>query len=346
MTTPITRRQALALAGGGALTLAVGLSGCSNDTTQLRLSHQWPEATNDQGDFRSRIAQRFADQVNRVTEGEVSVRVYPNSSLVGADEQYRALSQGTIDMTLIPTTYAVGDHPIFAITDLPCLVRSHAQAGNWQTAEIGPRVADVFERNGSRILVWNWNSFCFGRKDGPPIVVPGDVRAGEVWRGGGPQMEALLQRAGASITSMPSSETYNALQTGVITALATSPSSFRSYRLQEQTNAYTSPTDNTLGFFFEPLLIAMDEYRRLPSEIQSAFDQASSELQSFAYEASEEDDRVTEREIADSGDTVATIDDAAFDEWRRLAEPVWEEFTADIDQGPEMLELAQQVPDA
>lgn len=345
MTTPINRRHLLQLLGGGAAaTLVTGTTACGGGSgSQLRLSHQWPKSSGQDGDFRAQIAQRFADQVGRDTNGEISVRIYPNASLVGADEQYRAISQGTIDMTLLPVTYAVGQHPGFAITDLPCLIKNHTQAQNWKDAEIGARVEQIFERNGSKILVWNWNSFCLGRKQGPPVVRPGDVRPGEVWRGGGPQMEAMLQRAGASITSMPSSEVYSALQTGVVSALATSPASFRSYRLFEQTASYTSPTRNTLGFFFEPLLIGLEQYRQLPREVRQVFDDAGSALQGFAYEASEGDDRVTEQRVQQAGDTIATIDDAAFDEWARLAPPVWQRFVADIPDGQQLLQLAQQV---
>jgi TRAP-type C4-dicarboxylate transport system substrate-binding protein len=345
MTTPITRRRLLQIVGGGAAaTVATGLAGCGGGGgSQLRLSHQWPESNGQTGDFRSQIAQRFADEVTRRTNGEVSLRVYPNSSLVGADEQYRALARGTIDLTLMPTTYAVGDHPSFAITDLPCLVKNHAQASAWQDAEIGRRVEAIFERNGSRILVWNWNSFCLGRKGGPPVVRPDDVRSGEVWRGGGPQMEALLQRVGASITSMPSSEVYSALQTGVVSALTTSPASFRSYRLYEQTSSYTSPTLNTLGFFFEPLLIGTEQYEQLPGEVRQVFDETGVALQNFAYETSAADDKETERVVRDAGDAVATIDDAAFAEWFDLAPPVWEQFMAKVPEGEELLALAQQV---
>jgi TRAP-type C4-dicarboxylate transport system substrate-binding protein len=346
MTKLISRRRLLQVAAGGtAATVATGLAGCSGGGgSQLRLSHQWPESNGQTGDFRSQIAQRFADEVSRRTDGEVTVRVYPSASLVGADEQYRALASGTIDLTLMPTTYAIGDHPAFAITDMPCLVRSHAQARNWQNAEIGRRVADIFERNGSRLLIWNWNSFCLGRKNATPVVVPDDVRDGTVWRGGGPQMEALLQRVGASITSMPSSEVYTALQTGVISSLATSPASFRSYRLYEQTSSYTSPTQNTLGFFFEPLLIGTDQYNELPADVQRVFDEAGAELQDFAYETSAADDKETERVVREAGNTVATIDDAAFEQWFDLAPPIWEQFMANVPGGDELLALAQQVP--
>lgn len=345
-----TRRQALKILGGGAVgTLAAGLSGCGasaggGNTIRLRLSHQWPKAKTDTGDFRARLAQRFADQVAKKTEGQVEVQIYPNSSLVAADEQYKAMTQGTIDMTVMPIVYATGQHPVFALTDLPTLIRNHAQAQNWQKAEVGRRLEKIFEQKGTKVLTWNWNSTCMGARRNSPVTSPDQVRQGEVWRGGGPEMERMLQNAGASITSMPSSETYSALQTGVLDALLTSPASFRAYRLHEQTSAYTSPTENTLGFFFEPLLITVEKYEQLPEEMRTAFDEAGKDLQDFAYTASEEDDRVTERAVREAGDSIGTIDDAAFSRWEELARPIWDEFATNVPEGAELLELAKQVP--
>lgn len=351
MSTQLTRREALRTLGagiaGGAL---LGAGGCSSGgvlgtkKTQLRLSHQWPRANDENGDFRSLIAQKFAQEVSQRTNGDVRIQVFPNSSLVEAETQYRAISQGTIDLTVYPVVYAVGDHPAFDVTTLPCLIQNHSHAQNWQKAKIGAELEDIFASAGTRILVWNWDSLCIGVKDGPPVVGPDDVPAGSVWRGAGPRIEELLQRAGASITSMDSSEIYGAMQTGVLDAFITSPSSYRSYRLYEQTSSYTSPTVSTLGFFFEPLLIGAQQFEELPGDVQDVFEEASVELQRFAAGASEEDDVVTERKAEDEGVTVERIDSAAFAEWKRLSEPIWDQFASEVPNGQELVDLALQVP--
>lgn len=350
MPTQITRRQMLRTVGAGVAGSALlGASACSSEGlassgTRLRLSHQWPKASGPDGDFRSRLAQKFAERVTERTNGDVQVRVSPNGSLVEADAQYQAMSQGTIDMSVFPVVYAVGQHPAFDVTTLPCLIQNHSQAQNWQNAPIGRRLESVFEQAGTKILVWNWNSLCQGVKEGPPIVTPDDVQNGSVWRGAGPRLEQLLEKVGASITSMDSSEIYSALQTGVLDGFATSPGSYRSYRLYEQTASYTSPTENTLGFFFEPLLIGMQQFEELPGDVQTAFEETGASLQSFAYNASEQDDIFTEKTTKEAGVTVATIDDSAFEAWKRISEPIWADFAAEVPDGQELVDLAKQVP--
>lgn len=351
MSTQITRRQLLWTLGAGAAGSAIlGTSGCggtsagSKDAIRLRLSHQWPKAADEGGDFRARLAQKFAQRVAQQTEGQVEIQIHPNASLVEPTEQHKAMTQGTIDMSVYPVVYATGQHQAFGITELPGLIQNHAQAQNWQTEEIGQRLEEIFEQSGTKILVWNWNSFCMGVRQGDPVERPDDIEQGAVWRGGGQQVERMLRRGGASITSMDSSEIYSALQTGVLDALATSPASFRSYRLYEQTSSYTSPTENTIGFYFEPLLIGLDQFDQLPKDVRDVFEKVSSQLQDFAYQASEEDDRITERAVEEAGNTIGTIDGSALAEWQELAKPFWDRFGSEVQNGQELIDMALDVP--
>ena len=79
---------------------------------------------------------------------------------------------------------------------------------------------------------------------------------GQVTRAAGPAFEQMLAGAGASIASMPSSEIYTAMQTGVLDAANTSSGSFVSYRIYEQVKCLTAPGDYALWFMYEPILMS------------------------------------------------------------------------------------------
>jgi TRAP-type C4-dicarboxylate transport system substrate-binding protein len=66
----------------------------------------------------------------------------------------------------------------------------------------------------------------------------------------------MLKEAGASITSMPSSETYHALSTGVIDTLLTSSASFVSYRLYEELKYINAPRDYSIWYMAENLIVS------------------------------------------------------------------------------------------
>ncbi len=82
---------------------------------------------------------------------------------------------------------------------------------------------------------------------------------GQVTRAAGPAFEQMLAAAGASISSMPRSEIYTGMQTGVLDAANTSSGTFVSYRLYEQVKCLTAPGDNALWFMYEPILMSQAE---------------------------------------------------------------------------------------
>ena len=80
----------LAACGGGDSGGAAAEDGeCGS--VSLRLSHQWPAATGgEDSDFRSELAQQFADKVAEETDDQVKVQIFPAGSLVESTEQYDA----------------------------------------------------------------------------------------------------------------------------------------------------------------------------------------------------------------------------------------------------------------
>src|SRR3546814_7761077 len=83
---------------------------------------------------------------------------------------------------------------------------------------------------------------------------------GQVTRAAGPAFEQMLVGAGASIASMPSSEIYTAMQTGVLDAANTSSVSFVSYRIYEHVNSLTEPGDHALRFSDEPIVMSKSRW--------------------------------------------------------------------------------------
>lgn len=351
MRKPISPLVALALGsslvlaacgGGGDDSGGTAAGGCEDVT--LRLSHQWPEAADENGDFRALVAQRFAEGVEKETDGQVKVQVFPNSTLSKSTEQYDAMMNGSIDASVFPLDYASGRVPEWSVTLMPALVRNHEQAQSWEGSPIGDALVKNMEENGAHLLIWVWNAGAIGSK-GEPIVSPSDVEPGSTMRAAGSYVEYMLEDAGAGISSLPSNEIYTAMQTGVLDAAVTSTGSFASYNLQEQVKSYTSPTENTFWFMFEPLIISTESYEKLCTDQQEAVDKAGADLQEFAYTASEEDDARVEQIFADAGVEVVQMDDAAFDEWLVLAKKQWDAYAEDVEGGAELLKLAQEQHD-
>src|SRR4051812_3801075 len=74
----------------------------------LKISHQFPGGTINEGDFRDRICLKFAAELEKRSNGEIGAQVYPNSSLMKTIPQFSSLRRGALDLSLYPISYAGG----------------------------------------------------------------------------------------------------------------------------------------------------------------------------------------------------------------------------------------------
>ena len=254
----LTRRAALAgLLAAPAVLRPESLLAAS---TVLKISHQFPGSTNEQGDFRDRLVRRFAAAVQQRTNGALSFEIYPGSSLIKTVAQFSALRRGALDFSLYPLAYASGEVPEVNIGLMPCLVSTYQQGLTWKTAEIGRQLTDVLEKRGVKIITWIWQSGGVASRS-DAVVRPDDVKGLKV-RGGSREMDLMLKAAGALSSSLPSNEIYLSMQTGALDAAVTSSTSLISFRLEEISKAVTSGIKGSFWFMFEPLLMSKVDLRR------------------------------------------------------------------------------------
>jgi len=309
----------------------------------LKISHQWPGGSIDKGDFRDRLCRIFAQKVEERTSGALKFEIYPASVLFKPQAQYDAMLKGALDMCVFPLDYAAGKVPQFSITLMPCIVKDHYQAMKWKDAPIGKEIERICEENGIKILTWAW---CGGgiASRVKPVRLPEDMR-GLKARAAGKMFEKMLHEgAGAAITSMPSSEIYFALQTGVLDACLTSSSSFESYRLYEQVQYYTSPRKTAIWYMLEPLVIATATWKKLSPEHQKVMVEVGKELEKFALaEAIKDDSEVTEL-FRQKGVQVYDMTPEDFQVWLEVSKKTaWKEFAEKVKGGKELLDMALAV---
>ena len=181
-------------------------------TRTLKISHQFPGGTIDQGDFRDRLTRRFAADVAKRSNGELAFEFYPGSSLMKTVAQFSAVRRGALDLSLYPLAYAGGEIPEVNIGLMPALVSSYAQGMAWKTSEIGRQLTDLLDKRGVKILTWVWQAGGIASRTGA-VVAPDDTKGLKI-RGGSREMDLMLKAAGGIISSVPSDEIYAAMQTG------------------------------------------------------------------------------------------------------------------------------------
>jgi TRAP-type C4-dicarboxylate transport system substrate-binding protein len=319
------------------MALAIFLSPmCAADASMtLKVSHQFAA-----GDVRDQMAHVFGDMVTEKTNGDIKFRYYPASSLFKAREQWDALRKGALDISVFPLDYASGKVPELSITLMPCAVTSVKQGLTWRNKPIGKKVDKLLEENDIKNMVWAWFDGGIG-SNVRQVVLPEDVK-GTKLRAAGKKFEYMLKEAGASITSMPSSETYHALSTGVIDTMLTSSASFVSYRLYEVLKYINAPRDYSIWYMAENLIVSKKTWDRLSPEQQKIFLEVAEWMHTNWVDQNTKDgvDKLIE-EYTKAGVQIHYMNQAEFDQWLEFAKKTaWKEYAEAVPGGQEYLDLA------
>src|SRR5665213_343394 len=317
---------------------AVLLSASAQAQVTLRASHQFPGGKHD---IRDDMVQMIAKEAGDAKVG-LAVQVYPGASLFKPNQQWNAMVDGQLDISLVPLDYASGKVPTFSATLMPGLIRSQDRAKRINNSEFMKEVRAVIEKNGVIVLSDAWFAGGMASND-KCIKTPADLQ-GAKFRAAGPTFAAMWQAAGASIVSPPSNEIYNAFQTGVVSATDTSLGTFASTRLYEVTKCLTAPGNNALCFMYEPVLMSKKSFDKLTKEQQAAVIKAGKDAQTYYEAKAEEVNKDAIKAFEDHKVQVVTLSDDEYKLWLDVArKSSYAKFEKDVPNGKKLIDDALAV---
>ncbi len=331
-------RKSMTVATVAAALAAGGIGAASAADITLKASHQWPGG---KGDVRDEMVQILAREVEKADVG-LKIQVYPGRSLFKPKEQWGAMVKGQLDISAFPLDYASGRHPEFSATLMPGLVRNHDRAQRLNNSDFMKSIKKTINDNGVVVLADAWLAGAFASKQ-QCITSPDSIK-GQVTRAAGPAFEQMLVGAGASIASMPSSEIYTGLQTGVLDAANTSSGSFVSYRIYEQVKCLTKPGANALWFMYEPILMSKRSWDKLDDAQRDALMAAGKVAQDyFVGEAKGLDDKLV-KAYEDAGVEIAEMSADDYAAWLEIAKQTsYANFAEKVPGGQALIDAALAV---
>jgi TRAP-type C4-dicarboxylate transport system substrate-binding protein len=310
-------------------------------TRTLKISHQFPGGSIDQGDFRDRLCQIFAREVEKRTGGSLKFEIHANSSLMKTVAQFSAMRKGGLDFSLYPLAYAGGEVHAVNLGLMPCMVPSYDHAARWKGAPVGRALDKIVEDKGVKIISWIWQAGGIASRS-KPILVPDDVKGGVKIRGGSREMDLMLAAAGGQISTAPSNEIYIGMQTGALEAAVTSSTSLISFRLEELSKAVTTGRNRSFWFMLEPLCMSRDIFNSLTTEQQKVVLDVAVEMEAFGTTEAKKDDEQVAKVYGAKGAQVADLTEEQLAAWRKVAEASsWKDYAAKSTEAAELMKLAQ-----
>ena len=329
------RKISTILAGAVA---AIAFATSAHAQLVLRASHQFPGG---KGDVRDDMVQMIAKAAKAANAG-FDIQVYPGASLFKPNDQWNAMVNGQLDITLFPLDYASGKVPSFSATLMPGLIRSQERAKRINNSQFMKDIRAEIEKNGVIVLSDAWFAGGVAAKNGC-IIKPDDMK-GRKFRAAGPTFAGMWEAAGASIVSPPSNEIYNAFQSGVVNGTDTSLGTFQSMRLYEVTDCLTAPGNNALWFMYEPVLMSKKSFDKLNKQQQEIVLKAGKDAQAYYENKADEVNKDAIKAFEDHKVKVVTLSDADYAAWLDVAKKSsYAKFAKDVPIGQKLIDEALAV---
>lgn len=322
------------LAAGAAATLTASPAEAAKE---MRCSHQLPPAHHI-----SKVIDRWAAEVEKLSDGELDVQVFGADSLIKANDNILAVAKGEIECAFSLNFQWGKTLPLMNVTLGPYAMTSYEAWERWPTSEAAAFLEEKLLKKGVKNVAWLFqtNSSVFSSK-GRPLVKPEDFK-GVKMRGLGPAFDRGLKAMGATPVTIPGSEVYQALATGVVDAALTDVAAAYSrkyYEVQDHMTVVPVLAAYLHGY------VNPSWYAKLDDGSKAALEQAGESAAKWALEASKEASADAPAQLAEKGVKVHVATPEENAALKAAMAPAFAEGFVDEtgDDGKKLLQLVEKI---
>ncbi|QIE54450.1 C4-dicarboxylate ABC transporter [Pikeienuella piscinae] len=297
----------------------------------MRCSHQLPPAHHI-----AKVVDRWAAAVEEYSDGEIDVQVFGADSLVGARENIVAVAKGDIECAFSLNFQWGKTLPIMNVTIAPYAFADLDIWRHWHESEAAAYLEEKLLEKGVKNVVWMFqtNTSVF-TSNGDFLLAPDDFKGVKI-RGLVPSFDAGLAALGATTVTMPGSEVYQALATGVVDAGITDVAAAVSRKYFEvQDHFVVTPVLSAyLHGYLNPAF-----YDGLSDNAKAALEKAKADAGVWAVEASIEAAAAAPDELRAKGVEVHIATDAENAALEAVMRPAFDEAFGDSEEAAKLIEL-------
>lgn len=285
----------------------------------LRYAHFWPSNSS----AHTEVFQKWAESVEKASNGRIKVEIYPAQTLAKADGSYQAMVNGVADIVTVVQGYTAGRFPLTGIAELPNIGRSSLQTGCVLQSLYDQGLLNEEYKDSHPLYMFATGPGALHTRN-KPVAKPDDFR-GLRMRSPSTVAGEVLQGIGSRTVTMPAPEAYEALQRGVIDGTAFPWEGALVFRLLEQSNNHIEiPLYSTL------FVTSMNSrsYDRLPDDLKKVIDDHSGpEWQRRAAAVFDGLDAKGRELAVKNGNTIVTVEEPMSDPaWSPILQKVTDDY--------------------
>lgn len=317
----MTKRSISRLMLLGAVTLSTATPALAETLrlgTVVSAPHPWVDA-----------AEAFKAEVEEATDNRINVKIFPGGQLGNDQTMVDEIRIGTTDMIIggvMNISPYIPDFEIFSLNYLFEDMDKFRAATSPDSPVFGHFDNAMSDSGvGLKLLSLTGGGTRNLSTNVGPVVEPADIE-GVKMRVTGSRLDAeMWQAAGALTTSLPWTEIYTGMQTGVVGAFESTISGYFSSRLYEVA-PYHAKTEHQV--MMSHISISENRFSRFSDEDQAIILEAAQHAGEYGTEKGIEYDAEFINQFEDLGVTVTEVDKQAFID---QVLPLHDEFAADRD---------------
>jgi C4-dicarboxylate-binding protein DctP len=281
---------------------------------------------------------RFKELAEKATNGRVKIEVYANSALYKDNEEIEALQVGAVQM-LAPSVSKFGPLGIkeFEVFDLPYIFPNHDVLARVEDGPVGAMLFKKLESKGITGLAY-WDNGFKVMSANNPLHMPADFKGRKFRIQSSKVIDAQFRALGALPQVMAFSETYQALQTGVVDGTEGPPSNLYTQKMNEVQKYVAVSNHGYLGY---AVIVNKKFWDGLPADIRTALEGAMKDSTRYTNAIAQQENDAALAKVKATGKTeVYNLTDAETAAWKKALLPVQNEAKARI--GKDIVEAVQK----
>ncbi|WP_245846621.1 TRAP transporter substrate-binding protein [Vreelandella alkaliphila] len=308
--------------------------------SQNALAETWRMALGDaQGGTQYAMGEKFAQLIHEKTDGQINVDMFPNGQLGSEQDTVTGAGMGLVDLSVLAINNITPFSPSVGVLTLPYVITDSEDAKILTQGEIGDQLIENTIRDaGVRILSWAYSGCRVLSNSSKPVASPDDLSGLTIRVPRNEIMIASYQEWGVNPLPMAWSETFTALQQGVVDGQDNPYITINAMKFYEVQDYIT---DICYIFSLEPLIMSESKFQSLSPEMQETVLEAGREATAYSYDyLLESEESIRQALVEEHGMQIIEPDNDE-SEWIELATSIWPRFYDSIG-GEERLEAALQ----
>jgi TRAP-type C4-dicarboxylate transport system substrate-binding protein len=266
------------------------------------------------------LATEWGKEIEKRTKGAVKVTLFPGATLTPANQAYDGVVKGISDVAMSVFSYTAGRFPLMEVIDMPLGYKNALQSTRlcnavykkFQPKELDDVKVMYLHGHGPGILHTK-----------KPVQKLEDLKGMKIRCTG--TTAKLVTHLGGSPVAMPQTETYDALQKGVVEGVMNPFEALKGWKIAEVIKSTTMNYGSAYSMAFF-VVMNKKKWDSLPKDVQAVIEKVNEEWIEKTGKAWDEIDKGGIEFTKAKGNQVITLSPQEDERWAKLAQPILSEY--------------------